>query len=67
MVGQIRLERRHRRIALFDGEVITSTRCGWRRVSNLTSTYKVNYRIAKDSKLSDWKFNVTSCVPCGSE
>jgi hypothetical protein len=52
---------------LFDGEVITSTRRGWRKVSNHTSTYKVNYRIAKDSKLTDWKFNVTSCVPCGSE
>ena len=52
---------------LFNGEVITSTRRGWRKVSNHTSTYKVNYRIAKDSKLTDWKFNVTSCVPCGSE
>jgi hypothetical protein len=52
---------------LFDGEVITSTHRGYRKVSNHTSTYKVNYRIAKDSTLTDWKFNVTSCVPCGSE
>ena len=52
---------------LFDGEVITSTRRGYRKVSNHASTYKVNYRIAHDSKLTDWKFNVTSCVPCGSE
>jgi hypothetical protein len=52
---------------LFDGEVITSTRRGWRKVANHTSTYKVNYRIAKDTTLMDAKFNVTSCVPCGSE
>jgi hypothetical protein len=52
---------------LFNGEVITSTRRGWRKVSNHTSTYKVNYRIAKDSTLTDSKFNVSKCVPCGSE
>jgi len=52
---------------LFNGEVITSTRRGYRKVSNHTSTYKVNYRIARDSTLTDWKFKVTSCVPCGSE
>jgi hypothetical protein len=52
---------------LFNGEVITSTRRGWRKVSNHTSTYKVNYRIAKDSTLTDWKFNVSSCVVCGTE
>jgi len=52
---------------LFTGEVITSTRRGWRKVSNHTSTYKVNYRIAKDSTLTDWKFNVSSCVVCGTE
>ena len=52
---------------LFDGEVITSTRRGWRKVSNHTSTHKVNYRIARDSTLTDWKFNVASCVVCGTE
>jgi hypothetical protein len=52
---------------LFNGELITSTRRGWRKVSTHTSTYKVNYRIARDSTLTDWKFTVSSCVPCGSE
>jgi hypothetical protein len=52
---------------LFDGEVITSTRRGWRKVSNHTSTYKANHRIAKDTTLMDAKFSVTKCVPCGSE
>jgi len=52
---------------LFDGEVITSTRRGWRKVSNHTSTYKVNYRIARDSTLTASTFNVASCVVCGTE
>jgi len=52
---------------LFDGEEITSTHRGWRKVSNHTSTYKVNYRIAKDTTLIDWKFKVARCVPCGAE
>jgi hypothetical protein len=52
---------------LFDGEVITSTRRGWRKVANHVSTYKANHRIAKDSTLMDAKFSVTKCVPCGSE
>ncbi len=52
---------------LFDGEEITSTGRGWRKVSTHSTTYKVNYRIAKDSTILDWKFKVASCVPCGSE
>jgi len=52
---------------LFNGEEITSTHRGWRKVSNHTSTYKVNYRIAKDSTLTDWKFKVSRCVVCGTE
>jgi len=52
---------------LFNGEEITSTHRGLRKVTNHNSTYKVNYRIAKDSTLTDWKFKVSRCVPCGSE
>jgi hypothetical protein len=52
---------------LFNGEVITSTRRGYRKVSNHVSTYKVNYRIDKDTTLTDWTFKVASCTPCGSE
>jgi hypothetical protein len=52
---------------LFDGEVITSTRRGSRKVSNHTSTYKVNYRIARDSTLTASTFKVASCVVCGTE
>ena len=52
---------------LFNGEEITSTHRGQRKVTNHNSTYKVNYRIAKDSTLTDWKFKVSRCVPCGSE
>jgi hypothetical protein len=52
---------------LFDGEEITSTRRGSRKVSNHTSTHKVNYRIARDSKLTDAKFTVARCVVCGTE
>jgi len=52
---------------LFNGEEITSTHRGWRKVDSHTSTYKVNYRIAKDSTLVDWKFKVARCVVCGTE
>jgi hypothetical protein len=52
---------------LFDGELITSTRRGSRKVSNHTSTHKVNYRIARDSTLVSSKFTVARCVVCGSE
>jgi hypothetical protein len=52
---------------LFDGEEITVTRRGWRKVSTLTETYKVNYTIAKDSTLTDWNFKVAKCVVCGTE
>jgi hypothetical protein len=52
---------------LFTGEEITSTRRGSRKVTNHTSTHKVNYRIARDSTLTDWKFKVYRCVVCGTE
>lgn len=52
---------------LFNGEEITSTRRGWRKVTNQNSTYKVNYRIARDSTLVDAKFKVARCVVCGTE
>jgi hypothetical protein len=52
---------------LFNGEEITSTHRGWRKVSSHTSTYKVNYRIAGDSTVTDWKFKVARCVVCGTE
>jgi peptide methionine sulfoxide reductase MsrB len=52
---------------LFDGEEITSTHRGWRKVANHTSSYKVNYRIAKDTTLVDAKFKVARCVVCGTE
>lgn len=51
---------------LFNGEEITTTSRGWRKVTT-HSTYKVNHRIAKDSTLSDWKFQVARCVVCGTE
>jgi len=52
---------------LFDGEVITSTRRGSRKVANHTSTHKVNYQIALDSTLMSSKFTVARCVVCGTE
>jgi hypothetical protein len=52
---------------LFNGEEITTTHRGYRDVSNSPSTYKVNLRIARDSKLTDWKFTVNRCVVCGTE
>jgi len=52
---------------LFDGEEITSTRRGSRKVTNHTSTHKVNYRIARDNTLTDWQFKVSRCVVCGTE
>jgi len=52
---------------LFNGEEITSTRRGWRKVANHTSTYKASYRIARDSTLVDAKFKVAQCVVCGTE
>jgi len=52
---------------LFNGEVITSTRRGSRKVSNHTSTHKVNYRIARDSTLTEATFKVARCVVCGTE
>jgi len=52
---------------LFNGEEITSTHRGWRKVDSHTSTYKVNYRIDRDSTLVDWKFKVAKCVVCGTE
>jgi len=53
---------------LFNGEEITSTRRGWRTVNaGTTATYKVNYPIASDSSVTDWKFKVARCVVCGTE
>lgn len=52
---------------LFNGEEITVTRRGWRKVSGSGITFKVNHRMAKDSTLKDWKFSVVSCVECGTE
>jgi len=52
---------------LFNGEEITSTHRGWRKVDSHTSTYKVNYRIAKDSTLTSWEFKLAKCVVCGTE
>jgi hypothetical protein len=52
---------------LFDGEEITSTHRGSRKVTNHTSTYKVNYRIARDSTLTASTFKVSRCVVCGTE
>ena len=52
---------------LFDGEEISSTRRLSFKASNQTSTHKVNHRIARDSTLVDWKFNVSRCVVCGTE
>jgi hypothetical protein len=51
---------------LFNGEEITTTRRGWRKVTSST-TYGVSYRIAKDSELVNWKFSVARCVVCGTE
>jgi hypothetical protein len=51
---------------LFNGEEVTTTRRGWRKVSTST-TYGVSYRIAKDSDLVTWKFSVAKCVVCGTE
>ncbi len=51
---------------LFDGEEITTTRRGWRKVSTST-TYGVTYDIARDSDLLSWKFSVARCTPCGTE
>ena len=52
---------------LFNGEEIKSTHRGWRKVSSHTDTYKVNYRIAPDTTVTDWKFQVARCVVCGTE
>jgi hypothetical protein len=52
---------------LFDGEEITSTHRGSRKVSSHGTTYKINYRIAKDSTLTKWEFKVSRCVPCGAK
>ena len=52
---------------LFNGEEITSTHRGWRKVSNHTITYKVSYPIARDSTIVDWKFVVARCAACGTE
>jgi hypothetical protein len=53
---------------LFDGEEITSTHRGFRKVTGgISTTYKVDYKIARDTTLTDWSFTVVSCVVCGTE
>ena len=52
---------------LFDGERITSKHRGWRKVTVDGTLHKVNYRIAKDTTIEDWKFEVVRCVVCGTE
>ena len=52
---------------LFNGETITSTHRGWRKVSAPATTYKANYRIDKDTTITDWSFKVVKCVVCGTE
>jgi hypothetical protein len=51
----------------FNGEEVTSTRRGSRKVTNHVNTHKVNLRIARDSTLVDAKFKVARCVVCGTE
>ena len=53
---------------LFNGEEITSTHRGFRKVTGgISTTYKVDYKIARDTTLTDWSFKVVSCVVCGTE
>jgi hypothetical protein len=52
---------------LFNGEEITSTRRGSRKVTNHVSTHKVNFKIARDSTLVSSTFKVARCVVCGTE
>ncbi|HEX6850800.1 MAG TPA: hypothetical protein VF139_05275 [Candidatus Polarisedimenticolaceae bacterium] len=52
---------------LFNGEEITSKHRGWRKVSSEGTLYRADYRIAKDSTIKDWKFEVFRCVVCGTE
>jgi hypothetical protein len=51
---------------LFNGEVIETTKRGYRK-RTIGGTYKVKYRIERDSKLLDWEFKVNRCVVCGTE
>jgi hypothetical protein len=51
---------------LFNGEEITTTRRGYRKVTG-PATYVVTYRIERDSDLVNWKFTVAQCVVCGTE
>jgi hypothetical protein len=53
---------------LFDGEEITSTHRGERKVNGGgTATYGVYYNIAPDSTLTDWSYKVVRCVVCGTD
>jgi hypothetical protein len=52
---------------LFNGEEITSKHRGWRKISSDGTQYKADYRIARDSTVQDWKFEVARCVVCGTE
>jgi hypothetical protein len=52
---------------LFNGEEITSTHRGWRKVTSDGTLYKVNYRIARDTTITNWEFKVAKCVVCGTE
>jgi hypothetical protein len=51
---------------LFNGEVIKTTKRGFRKTT-ASGTYKVKYRIERDSKLMSWEFKVNKCVVCGTE
>jgi hypothetical protein len=51
---------------LFDGEEITTTHRGWRKVTGPV-TYGASHHVARDSDLVDWKFSVSRCVVCGTE
>ena len=49
---------------LFNGEDITITRRGSRKITSPDSAQRVELRIARDSKLVDSKFEVVRCTPC---
>jgi len=52
---------------LFNGEQITVTVRGHRKVTSTHTTYKVKHRIARDSELASWEFKVARCAVCGLE
>ena len=53
---------------LFNGELIKTTNRDFRKVSGgASTTYDFRYKIAPDSTLLDWKFEVDRCIVCGTE